>query len=236
MPPLAALGAAAAGAAAAVTLEGLAIGATIVGTGMKLVGMATGSKTMQKIGDDFSIAGGVGMAGSMLQGGKLGSVTGGASKTKGLLQTDNIDDILSAQTKGAKNISSMTINGPQSSSMDAFNRSSNSIGMDNKVSGNLGINNSAGALNLDLEKSFWQRANNTLTPYNPMLNIAGGMGDAYMINERMDLDRELLDKRLGFEQQLVDRVNTNNGTPININPSLNLNRNTGAYSGLLRQQ
>ena len=49
----------------------------------------------------------------------------------------------------------------------------------------------------------------------------------------MNLEKELLDKKLGFEQQLVERVNTNNGTPLNINPAFNLSRNAGAYPGIL---
>jgi len=47
-----------------------------------------------------------------------------------------------------------------------------------------------------------------------------------------------LEKRLNFDQQLVDRVKVNNGTVLEgVNPSIsaaNTGRNTTAYSGILR--
>ena len=76
----------------------------------------------------------------------------------------------------------------------------------------------------ELEKSYFQRANETLTKYNPMMNMVGGMGEAYMMNESMDLRRELLDKELNFQQQNIDRITRNNGTPLNIDPTINLTR------------
>ena len=54
----------------------------------------------------------------------------------------------------------------------------------------------------------------------------------------MELQKDLLDKRLAFDQQLVDRVKVNNGTVLqNINPSIsaaNTGRDPTAYSGMLR--
>jgi hypothetical protein len=222
MPPVAAFGAAI---ASSVTLTGLAAGAAIIGTGMQAIGMVTGSKTLQKIGTGFSMAGGVGMGASALSGMNASRVTGGGSKSMGILQTDNIDEMLSTSIKGKSGgLSTFNPSKADTSSMNNFQSASKGIG-----------SNQAGMTNFDpeIEKNFFQRANDTLTKHNSLLNIAGGMGEAYMVNERMDLERELLDKKLGFEQQLVDRVNTNNGTPLNINPSFNLNRDPRAYTGIL---
>lgn len=225
MPPVMAAIPAAVAAAGAITLEGLAVGATIVGTGAKLVGMATGSKTLQKIGDGFSMAGGLGLAGSSLSGAsKASSVTGTASKSKGLLQTDNIDDALSAPNKARaaeEGLSTFTPGKTGMSSADSFKQSAANIGT------------TAPSFDPELEKGYLQRANETLTKYNPLMNIAGGMGEAYMMNQRMDLEKDLLDKRLNFDQQLVDRVKNNNGTPSNFNPAFEVGRNTQAYTGLL---
>lgn len=234
MPPLAAVGASIAAAASAVTLTGLATGAAIVGTGMQLVGMATGSKTLQKIGTGFSMAGGLGLAANSAKGlMSAKSVTGGA-KSSGLLAADNIDDMLSTPIKGSSNMEGLkAFNAPKSqlSSMDSFKGNADKIGGVPTV----GSSMNAG-FDPELEKSYFQRANETLTKYNPYMNIAGGMGEAYMMNERMDLERELLDKRLGIEQQLIDRTTRNNSTPLNIDPTINLTRNVGAYTPLLRGQ
>lgn len=236
-PPIAALGAsiatAATAAASAVTLTGLATGAAIVGTGFQLVGMATGSKTLQKIGTGFSIASGVGFAANgarSLMG--ASSVTGTASRSKGLLNTDNIDDMLSTPIKGknTQGLRTFDTQGGMTKSMDSFKNDSKLIG-----SGSA-IGKTDTSFDPELEKSYFQRANETLTKYNPMMNMLGGMGEAYMINESMDLRRGLLDKQLDFDQQNIDRINRNNGTPLNLDPSIGLTRNTNAYAPLLRMQ
>lgn len=216
-------------AAGAVTLEGLAIGASIVGTGMQAVGAITGSKTLQKIGTGFSMAGGVGLAaGGIKSLMSPASVTGTASKSSGLLQTDNIDDMLKAPTKGTKDLQGLKTfgtSGAERSSIDSFNSNSKLIG-----SGS----NSAG-FDPELEKSFFRRAGDTLlTPYNPLMNIMGGMGEAYMMNAQMEQRSDMQDKQLAFDQQLVDRTRVNNGTLLNIDPALNITRNNNAYAPLLR--
>jgi len=222
MPPVAAFGAAI---VSSVTVAGLATGAVIVGTGMQLVGKAIGSKTLQKVGSGFSMAGGVGLSVSAFGGMNASKVTGGASKSGGILQTDNMDEMLSSSIKGKSGgLTAFNQAKADTASMNNFKGASNSVGA-------MGFDSEV--FNPELEKSFFQRANETLTKYNPALNIAGGMGEAYMASERMNLEKELLDKKLGFEQQLVERVNTNNGTPLNINPAFNLNRNPRAYPGIL---
>lgn len=235
MPPLAAAGAAIASAASAVTLTGLATGAGILSAGLQVVGMATGSKTLQKIGMGFGVASGVGFAAngarSLMS---AASVTGGTSKAGGLLAKDNMDEMLSAPTKGTKNSQGLkTFNGSgaESSSMDSFNKNSKIIGGESTAASGGGM-----MPDMEIEKTYFQRANDTLTKYNPLMNIVGGVGEAYMVNERMDLQRELLDKRLGFDQQLVDRVNKNNGTLLNIDPALDLSRKPNAFAPLLRTQ
>jgi len=102
MPPLAALGTAAIAAASTVTLTGLATGAAIISAGTGILSQITGSKTLGKISMGFGIASGAGFltsgATSALKGMSPSTSVGG----KGLLDTNNIDDILKAPTKGTK--------------------------------------------------------------------------------------------------------------------------------------
>lgn len=232
MPALAAVGASiAAGASTAMAavgsigLAGLAQGAMIVGTGMSVIGGITGNKTLTKIGMSIGLAGGVGsIANSMRTASAVGSSL--SNVDKGLLAADGIKSAISEPTKGLKTFDPKMSN--KSVPLDAFNKGSASIdGM-----------SVTGAFDPQLEKTYFQRANETLTKYNTALNIAGGMGQAYMQGQQMDLQKDLLDKRLNFDQQLVDRVKVNNGTVLEgVNPSIsaaNAGRNTTAYSGILR--
>lgn len=225
MPAIAAVGASiAAGASTAMAavgsigLAGLAQGAMIVGTGMSVIGGITGNKTLTKIGMGIGLAGGVG---SIVNG--MRGMSAMSTGSKGMLAADGIETALSAPTKGSglKTFDPQMSN--KSSPVDAFNKGSAAID---------------GTFDPEFEKSYFQRANDTLTKYNTALNIAGGMGQAYMQGEQMDLQKDLLDKRLAFDQQLVDRVATNNGTVLQgINPSIsaaNTGRNSTAYSGMLR--
>lgn len=201
-------------------LAGLAQGAMIVGTGMSVIGGITGNKTLTKIGAGVALAGGIGSIANGMRGVSVMSGT-----EKGLLAADGIETALSAPTKGSGLKTFAPIDASRPLPVDAFNNSSAGLGFDGKF-------------DPEFEKSYFQRANDTLTKYNTALNIAGGMGQAYMQGEQMDLQKDLLDKRLDFEQQLVDRVNTNNGTVLQgINPSIsaaNTGRNSTAYSGMLR--
>ena len=225
MPALVGLGASiAAGASTAMAavgsigLAGLAQGAMIVGTGMSVIGGITGNKTLTKIGMGIGLAGGIGSIANGMRG-----MSAMSTGSKGMLAADGIETALSAPTKGSglKTFDPQMSN--KSAPVDAFNKGSANID---------------GTFDPEFEKSYFQRANDTLTKYNTALNIAGGMGQAYMQGEQMDLQKDLLDKRLDFEQQLVDRVNTNNGTVLQgINPAIsaaNTGRNSTAYSGMLR--
>lgn len=236
MPPLAALGAAAISAASAITLTGLATGAAIVSAGTGILSQITGSKTLGKISMGFGIASGAGFltdgltsAVSTAKGAK--SSVGG----KSLLETNNIDDILQAPTKNTKGLTSQKVtgsndfskfepSGAMTSSMDGFNKSSNA----------LEYKPSQTSFDPELEKSFFQRANETLTQFNPLINIAAGVGQGYLQGQQMDLQRELLDKRLNIDQQLIDRTNTNNGTVSNFDTSLNLSRKANPFPLLQR--
>lgn len=229
MPPLAALGAAAMTAVGGITLTGLATGAAIISAGAGVLSQITGSKTLGKISMGFGIASGAGFAArgiTSLKGMNPSTSVGG----KGLLETNNIDDILSAPTKGTKasgasGFKSFNASGPESSSLNGFT----------KNSGNIGTDVSAGMPEMtDMTRSFFERANDTLTKYNPMINLAAGVGQGYMQGQQMELHKELLDKRLSFDQQLVDRTARNNDTPLNFNPNLNLTRTANPFPLLQR--
>lgn len=222
MPPFGAIAAfvmeTAIPAISSIGLAGLAQGAMIVGTGMSIVGEMTGNKTLSKIGMGIGLAGGVGSITNSMRGASaLGA-------EKGLLAADGIESALSAPTKGSslKTFDAQVTN--KSAPMDAFNKGSDAI--------------DGSAFDPELEKTYFQRANDTLTKYNTALNVAGGMGQAYMQGQQMELQKDLLDKRLNFDQQLVDRVKVNNGTVLQgINPSIsaaNTGRDPTAYSGILR--
>mgnify|MGYP000243360709 CR=1 FL=1 len=225
MPPLAALGTAAIAAASTVTLTGLATGAAIISAGTGILSQITGSKTLGKISMGFGIASGAGFltsgATSAIKGMRPSTSVGG----KGLLDTNNIDDILKAPTKGTKaatdaGFKTFGTGGAESSSM-------NSIG---------GVTAPAAPTTFDpeLEKSFFQRANDTLTKYNPLINIAAGVGQGYMQGQQMEQQERLFDKRLAQDQQLIDRTNVNNGTLVNLDPSLNLSRKPNPFPLLQR--
>lgn len=222
-----AAGAAALSAIGTVSLAGLAQGAAIVGTGLSVVGRMTGSKTLTNIGMGIGMAGGIGMLASGVSNAAMaaGSASSLSSGAKGLLNSTN--EALSAPTKGSglKTFPSSTVSIGKTagSSADAFYKASDAID---------------GSFNPEFEKNYFQRANDTLTKYNTLLNVAGGMGQAYMVGKQMDLQKDLQGNQLAFDQQLVDRVNRNNGTVLTgVNPVMDgTTRDVNAYSGILRGQ
>lgn len=238
MPFLAAFGAAAMASVSAITVVGLAQAAAVISAGTGILSKITGSKTLGKISMGFGIASGVGFAGAGIA--SLASSAASAASaegalagnigSKGLLATDSMSSALKAPLKGSAAAASEGLStfNPKTgglTSADSFASNSNKIG---------GGIEALGSFDPELEKSFFERANGTLTKYNGVLNLAGGMGQAYMQNEQMQLQKDLLDKKLGFDQQLVDRVAVNNGTPSNFNPNLNLSRDPNGF-GLLRR-
>ena len=181
MPPVAAIGAAIGGAVSAgaaavgsmvggLTLTGLATGASIVGTGMQLIGMATGSKTLSKIGMGMSLAGGIGQGFNAISG-RLGSA---AKSSSALLGNSGVDDVLSSNVKGALSsediINNSPLKGSGSSSLTSasnFNKASDAIGA--------GANSiAAGSTSYSPgTKEILQKIDNTLTRYSMPMNIIG---------------------------------------------------------------
>lgn len=249
MPPLAALGAAAITAASAVTLTGLATGAAIISAGTGILSQITGSKTLGKISMGFGIASGVGFIGnsamsasSAAKGMNPSTSVGG----KGLLDTNNIDDILKSPTKGTKAAQAEGFKTfdetpmGQIGSANSFRKNSYKIGTDSGRNdyGAGGVdamgNPNPAAFDPELEKSFFQRANDTLTKYNPLINVAAGVGQGYMQGQQMEQQERLFDKRLAQDQQLIDRTSVNNGTLSAFDPTLTLARKPNAFPLLQR--
>ncbi len=235
MPPLAAMGAAAiasaTAAASTVTLAGLATGAAVISAGTGLLAQVTGSKTLGKISMGFGIASGAGFVGNGLMGASKAANGAKAIGSKGLLETDNIDDILKSPTKGTKaanttDFSKFGVSGTETSSMDSFAKNSGNISGDFTPQGS--------TFDPQLEQSFFQRANDTLTKYNPFVNIAAGVGQGYMQGEQMEQQERLFDKRLNQDQLLIDRTLRNNNAPIGVNPALNLSRTANPFPLLQR--
>lgn len=226
MPPLAAAGAAIGGAISSavggLTLAGVATGATIVGTGLQLVGMATGSKTLTKIGSGMSLAGGVGQMGNLFA--KTPNTT-----MSSLLKGSSTDDVLSSTAKGA-----MTSSDIVSKSPDWMNNASKLTSADKfKTSvNNMDFNPSSVATSYTPEtRAILERIDNTLTRYNMPMNILGGMGEAYMTQQVMDQRERMQDKEL---QLARDAVTRRSGMPGQFPVAPAVTFNPDAYSGLLR--
>mgnify|MGYP001593705447 FL=1 len=232
-----------------ITLSGLATGAMVAGTAISAIGVLTGSKTLTKIGMGLGLAGGVGgLAAGMTGTGALTLGSIGKNMTQGgksgLLSTNNIDNILSAQTKGSKSASDLI--GFEKQYLNPGNKGGSVVGSNfekqylNPSSIASSTAGEAYRPDADLEKNYLQRANetlakhNTLTQYNTAANVLGGMGDAYVTNEAMNLRRDLVDKQLTFDQQSVDRLNAGN-VPLGINVSPSVMRNTNTYKPLLQR-
>jgi len=239
MPPVAAIGAAIGGAVSAgaaavgsmvggLTLTGLATGASIVGTGMQLIGMATGSKTLSKIGMGMSLAGGIGQGFNAISG-RLGSA---AKSSSALLGNSGVDDVLSSNVKGALSsediINNSPLKGSGSSSLTSasnFNKASDAIGAgaDSIASGSTSY--SPGT------KEILQKIDNTLTRYSMPMNIIGGMGEAYMMKQQLDQRDRMQQRDIQFAQNAVDRRSQMPGQ-FQVAPAVQFNPN--AYTPLLR--
>ena len=239
MPPLAGIGAAIAGAASAgaaaigtavggLTLGGLATGASIVGTGLQLVGMATGSKTLQKIGGGMSLAGGIGQGFGAVR----GAMSGTPASSSSLLKGSNVDDVLSSNVKGALSsddlINKSPLKGSGSLSLNSasnFNKASDAIDFNPDS-----IKSAASAVNPET-KDILQRIDNTLTRYSMPMNIIGGMGEAYMMKQTLDQRDRMQERDLAMVQNAVDRRSQMPGQ-FNTAPGVQFNPN--AYTPLLR--
>lgn len=239
MPPLAGIGAAIAGAASAgaaaigtavggLTLGGLATGASIVGTGLQLVGMATGSKTLQKIGGGMSLVGGIGQGFGAVR----GAMSGTPASSSSLLKGSNVDDVLSSNVKGALSsddlINKSPLKGSGSVSLNSasnFNKASDAIDFNPSS-----IKSAASSINPDT-KDILQRIDNTLTRYSMPMNVIGGMGEAYMMKQTLDQRDRMQERDLAMVQNAVDRRSQMPGQ-FNTAPGVQFNPN--AYTPLLR--
>ena len=210
------------------TLGGLATGASIVGTGMQLIGMATGSKTLSKIGMGMSLAGGIGQGFNAISG-RLGSA---AKSSSALLGNSGVDDVLSSNVKGALSsediINNSPLKGSGSSSLTSasnFNKASDAIGAgaDSIASGSTSY--SPGT------KEILQKIDNTLTRYSMPMNIIGGMGEAYMMKQQLDQRDRMQQRDIQFAQNAVDRRSQMPGQ-FQVAPAVQFNPN--AYTPLLR--
>lgn len=217
MPPIAAAGAAVASSLAAVgtaaigalSAVGIAEGLVIAGTGLGLIGQATGNKTLSKIGLGFTMAGGItGLAKNVsAKNAATTAISGDTAKTTRLLDVDNIENSLAETTKGAKTMGDLQTFKPagiMSESTDAFKNGANSI--------NFNPSSVTGAASLD-EPSFLQRAGLTLRKYDTAANVLMGMGNAYMQTRGIQAQEDMLGDRLDFEQKQIDRQTKNYGAP-----------------------
>lgn len=227
MPPVAALGAslaaAATTAASAITLTGLTTGLAIASTGAQLLGMATGSKTLQKIGNYGSMASGVGMAAN--------AVKGIASGSKVLADTKVLPKSISGTSAKADAAGFKTMSGlKQADSADTFTSASSNLGYSPNTKT---LTDKMGSFDPSEEESFWSKSNGVLTQYNPMMNILGGMGEAYMMNEAMDQRMKMHNDTFGLQQDQFNRLSRNNDTVVSASPAVSLTRDNQAYTGIL---
>ena len=248
MPPLAGIGAAIAGAASAgaaaigtavggLTLGGLATGASIVGTGLQLVGMATGSKTLQKIGGGMSLAGGIGQGFGAVRGAMSGTPASSSSLLKGSSADDILSDAINSRITGSndnvlmggsKTLSSSPLKGSGSLSLNSasnFNKASDALDFNPSS-----IKSAASSVNPET-KDILQRIDNTLTRYSMPMNVIGGMGEAYMMKQTLDQRDRMQQRDLAMVQNAVDRRSQMPGQ-FNTAPGVQFNPN--AYTPLLR--
>lgn len=237
MPPVVAAGAAIAGAVGtaataavgALSAVGLANGLMIAGTGLSLIGKATGSKTLSNIGLGFSAAGGVtGLAtGFGSRAAEAATVSGNTAKTTKLLGVDNIDETLAATTKGTKTLDQLKTfkpTGAMTQSTDAFMDSASNIGYSPLLQ------------NSPTETpNFLQRAGDTLRKYDTTANVLMGMGNAYMSTRGTQAQEDMFDKRLDFEREQIARQQNNFGAPTQQYQVPTVQRTPGTVRPLLRR-
>lgn len=216
------------------TLGGLATGASIVGTGMQLIGMATGSKTLSNIGMGMSLAGGIGQGFNAVRGG----LDSAAKSSSALLNNSDPSEILhdainrridgssdNVLMGGSKTLSGSSYNKFPSENSSNFNKASDAIGAgaDSIAAGSTSY--SPGT------KEILQKIDNTLTRYSMPMNIIGGMGEAYMMKQQLDQRDRMQQRDIQFAQNAVDRRSQMPGQ-FQVAPAVQFNPN--AYTPLLR--
>lgn len=210
MPPIAA---AAAAIATSVTAAGVMTGLMVVGTGLQLAGKITGSKTLGNIGMGLSLAGGVGKIGASLSG------TASASAAEGVTSNatnSGISKTLANNTNKVgfkdpfKNLDTVT------DVSDSFKQQASNIGS------NTGVQQGGG---------FFSDIKNSLKRYDTTANVLGGMGEAYMQNQGIQMQKTLQDDRLKQEREFreEDRRNLNSGSNFQVKPGIKFNDNKQLY-------
>lgn len=227
LPAVAALAAsagsvAAAGGLASLTLgSALALGASIVGAGLSIAGQVTGSKTLSKIGMGFSAAGGIGsLASNLGSAGKGAEAAANAAGAADDLSTSK--GLIAAKTTGVKDvIADNAFKTFKATSGDGINSVANAV----ESGANLGE-----YANVATEPSLFERLGSNLEKYNGALNVAGGIGDAYMQTRGYQTQEDISDKNREQALMLADRsYNATAGGAVQRNVALNPNA-----TGLLR--
>lgn len=252
-----------AGLAQAAAIVSMGTGVLSAVTGSKTLGkISMGFGIASGVGSLYSMGAGAGALSSANAVKGAGSAASAANSIEGLLNTPT-KGTKAAQAQGLKTFnakggqtSSMDSFGKSSNSVGlnpgaggagAMGNISGKYDMarpgayaDGGVTGNVPggfdpeLGGKAGGFDPELEKSYFERANGTLTKYNSLINIAAGVGQGYMQGQQMEQQERLFDKRLAQDQQLIDRTAINNGTPSNFDPTLNLSRKANPFPLLQR--
>lgn len=177
------------------SLSAIAIGVSVVGSALSLVGQMTGSKTLGKIGLGLSVAGGVGsFAARGASAASLAANTEGAVAARAS-DLSTTEGLLASKTRGMKDVIA-------NNAFKAFNPSNNSSMLDSASSFKDGVGTIGNYAN---EPSVFERFNSSMTKYNGAMNIAGGVGDAYMKNQQTAAYINQQNKDREFEREVSDR-------------------------------
>lgn len=182
-------------------LGALAAGAMVVGSALTIAGKLTGNKTLGKIGMGFTLAGGIGSFAAAARGaagaaGATAGAEGSAAARAADLSTN--EGLIASKMPGAKNVIAdnafKTFNAAGS---DGINSVSSAIESGAGIGADVG--------NLATEPNLFDRLNASLTKYNGAMNIAGGIGDAVIGNQRISAEVNQANKDRDFKREVSDR-------------------------------
>lgn len=217
IPAVVATGSAVAAGSALSLGTALALGASVVGAGLSLAGSMTGSKTLSNIGAGFSAAGS--LSGALSVANNIGQQDSSISDSAIDARNADVssDGLLKNNVTGAKDVIAEKVFSKQG--RDAI--------------GSFNEPEQAGIVNTtpeNVEPSIFEKFNSKLIKYNTALNVLGGMGDAYMENQRFEAQKDISKKNREFQQANLDRsYNATTGQMAGRSVSLN-----PAVQGLLR--
>jgi hypothetical protein len=159
-------------------------GVSIASSAIGVIGMATGSKTLQKIGMFGGMVGGLGQGASALARGGMGAATSAASAASKPASAMSFAE--SAFPAGMEAIS-------KAASKEGITKTANSI-LNGSTSGGL-IKDVASTGSTDIR----QRMNELLGKYDTTANVLAGMGMGYVQHEENKLAKE----RIGVEKDAL---------------------------------